>query len=608
MVSNKQDSQAPTDDAVIGQAFLVSLGVIALLAVVGATAWFFFGSSTELIEVIEGDFELPEIRQTEQIDFPAVSFTDVTKLWGIDFQHTNGATGDKFLPETMGSGCAAFDYDSDGDIDLLFINSQAWSPGKEPPATMKLYRNDGGAFVDVTVDVGLDVSMYGMGVAVGDIDNDHDPDLFVTAVGKNRLFVQDEGRFVETEAGVSGGADWSTSCGFFDYDRDGLLDLFVCNYLQWSAEYDASQEFRLSGVGRAYGPPGSFEGTFPFLYHNEGGGKFRDVSAESGVQVKNRLRAVPAAKSLGMATVDIDQDGWVDVFVANDTVRNYLLRNKGDGTFEEVGGSAGIAFDSAGKARGAMGTDVDFLRENGQLAIGIGNFSNEASALYMKQSTQMLFLDEATSTGFGPPTRTELTFGLFFFDFDLDGLLDVFGANGHLESDIEKVQEQTYEQVPHLFWNRGAGMKSNEFAQVPAKVVGADFAAPIVGRAAVSADFDGDGDLDLVITQSGRAAKILRNDQTLGHHSLKVLPRGNGRTVSRDAVGAVVEAQVGDRTIRRQVTRTRSYLSQSPLTVVLGIGKAEAIDKLLVRWPDGTQKIVVGPFQHGQSLEIKQDE
>jgi hypothetical protein len=597
------------DDAIIGRAFVASLAVIGGIAVLGGGIWFFANSGDLTIETNVSALKLPEVRNAAKIDYPAVSFTDVTKDWGIDFVHVNGAKGGKLLPETMGSGCAAVDYDGDGDIDLLFVNSQSWEADESNTATMKLFRNDDGQFHDVTVEVGLNVSLSGMGVAVGDIENDGDLDIFISAVGTNRLFVQQDGKFVDTTkaAGVAGDGGWSTSCGFLDYDRDGLLDLFVCNYVEWSQKLDSGQKFRLAGVGRAYGPPSAFVGTFPILYHNEGNGTFRDVSAEAGVQVKNTSRGVPVAKSLGIATVDIDQDGWIDILVANDTVRNFLFHNQKDGTFREVGTEAGIAFNSAGKARGAMGIDGDYVRDNGQLAVGIGNYSNESSALYVKQSSQLLFLDEATSTGFGPPTRLALTFGLFFFDVDLDGRLDIFGANGHLENEIEKVQEsQKYAQEPHLFWNRGPGKGSNEFVKVPASVTGKAFADPVVGRGAVSADLDGDGDLDLVITQCGRRAKVLRNDQELGRNWVRVRAIGNGTSSNRDAIGATLEAHVNDRVIRRVISRTRSYLSQSEATVTIGIGESKQIERLKIVWPDGTTQEHAEPIEAGTTLTLEQ--
>lgn len=600
------------DDAVIGRAFVMSMAVFGVIAVIAASLWFFLRRPEEVEVAGERKLELPEVRESAQIDFPDVSFTEVSEEWGIRFVHENGAAGGKLLPETMGSGCAALDYDSDGDLDLFFVNSQRWTAEADgdKSATLHLYRNDGAVFTDVTADVGLDVSLYGMGVAVGDVENDGDLDLFITAVGANRLFLQEEGRFRDaTEAaGVAGDpATWSSSCGFFDYDRDGLLDLIVCNYVEWSPEFDLAQGFRLAGGERAYGPPKAFGGTFPYLYRNQGDGTFQDVTAKAGLHVKNVSTGVPVAKSLGVVTVDIDRDGWMDVLIANDTVRNFLFHNQRDGTFVEKGMEAGMAFDSNGRARGAMGIDVDFVRDNGELAIGIGNFSNESSALYVKQANQLLFLDEAMACGFGPPTRLELTFGLFFFDFDLDGRLDIFGANGHLENEIQKVQaSQTYEQRPHLFWNRGGGTGSNEFVRVPTEVSGADFSTPIVGRGAVPADLDGDGDLDLVITQSGRPVRVLRNDQQLGNQWVQLRLEGNGTTSNRDAIGATIEAQVGERTLRRAVSRTRSYLSQSPAWITLGLGSATQVDRLTITWPDGSQQQFDGPIAGGESRVVRQ--
>lgn len=587
----------PADDAVIGRAFRWSLAVIVVLALGGAGIAYVVLRPPPAPPVKQTVLELPKLRVRPEAEPPTVAFTDVTRAAGIDFVHTNGAYGEKLLPETMGSGCAFFDFDGDGHPDLLLVNSNYWpwrKPAGKPQPTMALYRNDGkGNFIDVTAGSGLDVSFYGMGVAVGDYDNDGKVDVFITAVGVNHLFKNlGNGKFKEVtaEAGVAGvPGQWSTGAAFFDYDNDGRLDLFVCNYVHWSREVDLKQNFQLVGGGRAYGPPTSFEGALCYLYHNDGNGKFSDVSATAGIQVRNPATGVPAGKSLGVAPVDLDGDGWIDLVVSNDTVQNFVFHNRGNGTFQEIGVDSGLAFDTAGKARGAMGIDsARFRNERSDRSLGfaIGNFSTEMTALYVSsERVPLLFSDEAISTGLGPPTRLSLTFGLFFFDYDLDGRLDLMTANGHLEEEIQKVQSsQRYEQPPHLFWNCGPGEKS-EFVLVADAKCGADFVRPMVGRGSAFADIDGDGDLDVLITGPGRAPRLLRNDQKLGHHWLRL--KLVGKHCNRDAIGAWIEVTRGKEVLRRQVMPTKSYLSQSELPVTIGLGKSGKVDRVRIRWPDG---------------------
>jgi hypothetical protein len=531
-----------------------------------------------------------------QDEVPTVKFTDITTQAGITFSHVNGVYGDKLLPETMGGGVAFFDYDNDGQQDLLFINSTYW-PGRVPPGkplpTMVLYHNDGhGRFSDVTAGSGLDVSFYGMGVAVGDYDNDGLPDVFITAVGGNHLFHNEgHGKFrdVTSEAGVGGQPNgWSTGGAFIDYDNDGKLDLFVCNYIQWSLAIDREKSYRLPKIGRAYGPPRNFTGTFPSLFHNDGHGHFTDVSAKAGIQIKDPATGLPMAKSLAVAPVDVDNDGWIDLVVANDTVPNFLFHNEHNGTFKEIGAQSGVAYDAYGLIRGAMGIDSARFRNDDTLGIAIGNYANEMNALYVAQRDSLLFADEATKAGVGPASQKLLKFGLFFFDYDLDGRLDVLTANGHLEPEINRVQaDQQYRQPAQLFWNRGEG-KNKGFVAVGADKAGPELFKPIVGRGSAFADIDGDGDLDVVLTQVGGPPLLLRNDQHLGHHWIRL--KLVGTKSNRDAIGAWIKVRVGARTISRQVMPTRSYLSQSELPVTIGLGDATKVDALEIDWPGGARQ------------------
>ena len=543
-----------------------------------------------------------------QAEIPVAKFTDITAAAGISFLHNNGAYGEKLLPETMGGGVAFFDFDNDGDQDLLFINSTWWPwmvPAGKAPTTLALYRNDGhGHFDDVTAGSGLDVALYGMGVAVGDYDNDGLPDVFVTAVGGNHLFHNEgNGKFadVTASAGVGGApTEWSTSAAWIDYDNDGRLDLFVCNYVRWTRELDLQANNTTPGIGRAYLPPMNFQGTFPYLYHNEGNGKFTDVSRASGVQVTNPATGLPMAKSLALAPVDIDNDGWIDLVVANDTVPNFLFSNQRDGTFKELGARAGVAFDAYGVARGAMGIDSARFRNDDTLGIAIGNFANEPNALYVAQRDSLIFADEAVTEGMGPASRSLLKFGLFFFDYDLDGRLDVLTANGHIEEEIQKIHSsQSYRQPAQLFWNRGASQGMG-FVLVPPEKCGSDIFKPIVGRGSAFADIDGDGDLDVVMTQINGPPLLLRNDQQLHHHWLRL--KLIGSRSNRDAIGAWIKVRVGSQTLSRQVMPTRSYLSQSELPVTIGLGNADHIDAVEILWPGGAAQKIEPPRLDGLTI------
>jgi hypothetical protein len=600
------------DDAMIGTAFrwsAASLVVIALIT--GAVVWW-LKRPTPSPAVTDRPLTLPTARDLPAVEPPSIPFTDITSEAGIDFAHENGAYGDKLLPETMGGGCAFLDFDNDGDQDVLLVNSQRWPWDKrpaKPPATLALYRNNGkGHFENVTSAVGLDVSLYGMGVAVGDYDGDGFVDLFISALGPNRLFRNAAGKqFVDVtaEAGVAGAeAAWSTACGWFDYDNDRDLDLFVGNYLVWSKDNDLAQNFQLIGGGRAYGRPQQFEGTMPYLYRNNGDGRFTDVSRDAGINITNADTGVAVAKALGLAFADFDGDGWLDVVVANDTVRNFLFHNQQNGTFKEVGQLAGVAYDVNGLARGAMGIDIAHFRNDEDVGIAIGNFANEMSALYVSRGGSLRFKDDAVANGLGPATRLELKFGVFFFDADLDGRLDYLQANGHLEEDIEKVQQsQRYRQPPQLFWN--CGPQPTEFLLLGEQKCGSDFVRPMVGRGAAYADIDDDGDLDVLLTAVGDRPRLLRNDQKLGHHWLRVKLAGGGK--NPDAIGAVVEVIQDNSIQRRIISPTRSYLSQCELPATFGLGGSTTVKRLVVHWPSGKTSTRENVPAH-QLLVIKEDQ
>ena len=606
----------PQDDAVIGRALRISMLVIVGLVMLGGIIFWLVQRETEgpgrelSVEAPERDTQ-PEASVLP----PSVSFVGIGAESGVQFVHHNGAEGERFLPETMGGGAAFLDYDADGDQDLLLVDSDRWPGGTAPRGQSRLYENDGtGSFRDVTAEVGLSGErFYGTGVAAGDIDNDGFPDLFVAAVGENRFYrnrpaASGSGsarRFEEAtrDVGLAGEQDaWSTSAGFFDYDRDGDLDLFVCNYVRWSKEIDLGVNYTIAGIGRAYGPPVNYGGSFPYLYRNDGG-RFVDVSEAAGLHVVNAATGEPVAKSLGLAFLDVEGDGFLDVVVANDTVRNFFLRNTGDGRFEEQGEVSGLAYGRSGDATGAMGIDVAHFRNNEELAVGIGNFANEMTSLYVSQGDPMLYADQAIAEGIGAPSRRVLSFGVFFVDYDLDGRLDFLQVNGHLEEEIGKVEAgQTYRQPAQLFWNAGP-----EGARTFLEVEGTGaLGESIVGRAATFADIDSDGDLDFLLAQTGGPARLIRNDQELGHHWLRIVLRGNGSSSNRDAIGAWVELTAGGVTQRRQVMPSRSYQSQVELPLTFGLGTSDVVESLRVVWPDGREQSLT-PDTVDRVLRIEQE-
>jgi len=607
---HETDDFVPEDDAVIGRALRRS--AIALVVILGAVlAVVLLKGSDETQETVHdkdaGSIE--DFAANAEQEAPRVLFTDVSLASGIDFEHEDGAQGDKLLPETMGGGAAFLDYDGDGDQDLLFVNGANWpEDGGNAPGN-RLFENDGsGHFTDVSASSGLAGSSYGMGVAVGDYDGDGQVDVFTTGVGFNHLYRNEGGTFrdVTEAAGVAGEADqWTTSAGFFDADGDGDLDLFVCRYVTWSRAIDEQLAFTNNGIDRVYGSPKNYGGTHSSLYRNEGDGSFTDVSEEAGIPILNEATGVATGKALGVVFVDVDSDGDTDLMVANDTVQNFLFLNSGTGIFEEVGSRRGVGFNSDGNATGAMGIDVADYRDDGCLGICIGNFANEMSSLYVAPPGKTYFSDDAIGEGIGSPSRQKLSFGLFFFDYDLDGRLDLLQVNGHLEETIHEMQpSQEYLQTPQLFWNAGPNARSRY--RVVAEEETGDLGHKLAGRGSAYADVDQDGDLDVVVVQVGRRPLLLRNDQDLGHHWLRV--RLVGQAPNTAALGAWVELRSAGRTLRRLVSATKSYLSQSELPVTFGLGAEDSIESLRVIWPDGTLQEVPVPTSLDRELVVRRQE
>jgi enediyne biosynthesis protein E4 len=592
-VPNDPASSAPptSSDATVDPNVQIKFTIVfGLLALIPFVLFYFYGLETDKTAGGSSGTNL----------IPTVRFIDATESAGIRYSHVNGAAGEKLLPETMGGGCAFLDMDGDGDQDLLLVNSCPWPwSTNSAPMTHAIYANDGtGKFSDATPGSGLDFTSYGMGLATGDFDNDGRADLFLTGVNSaglpeaNRLLRNiGNGKFQDVTAasGIVSSNSWSTSAAFLDYDRDGDLDLFICNYVQWSRAIDLQVDYRLPEIGRAYGPPMSFAGTFPVLYRNEGQGRFTDVSASAGIQIKNKATSLPMAKSLGVSPVDLDNDGWIDLIVANDTVQNFAFHNNHNGTFTEMGGRSGLAYDQYGSTRGAMGIDTGRFQDDDTLAISIGNFANEMTAFYVAGRDPLFFSDQAINAGIGTPTRKLLTFGVFFFDYDLDGYLDLLTANGHIEPDIQKIHpEQSYAQPPQLFWNAARAGKEGAFTLVPHDQCGPDLYQPLVGRGSAYADIDNDGDLDAVITQLNGPVRLFRNDQNIGHNWVRV--KLVGSKSNRDAIGSWVRVRVGNNVFAQQVMPTRGYLSQSELPVTIGLGSATRIDDVQILWPDGTRQ------------------
>ena len=513
-------------------------------------------------------------------------YTDVTLQAGLgEFRHINGADGRWFMPETIGAGAAFLDYNRDGHIDIALVGGKTWDDSTG--FGIRLYRGDGvGYFTDATETAGLaSVSAYGMGLIAGDVDNDGDEDLYLTTLGRNVYLINDGGRFRDAtiESGLHGPPEWNVAAIFLDANRDGWLDLYVTGYVNWTRETDLF--CTPDGVQKRYCTPEHYEGTRARLYLNQGDGRFNANTSESG--------AVGLGKTLGVVAVDVNQDQWPDIALANDTDPDQLLLNRGDGTFDDIGLLSGFALDIRGQARAGMGIDAGVVDSTGEATIVIGHFESQMNGVYRYSATGV-FEDRGPVSGIGSVSLPALTFGMVLFDADLDGDLDLLTANGHINPQAnERSEVSMYAQPMQLFVNDGNGYFAEEAASV-----GLD--APMVGRGLAVADVDSDGDLDVLLTENNGPVRLYRNDLDTGANWLRISLVGR-------SVDATITAWAGGYAQYRRVRAGHSFASQSERPATFGLGDLTQVDSVLVRWLSGVDSRLYA-VDANQTLIIREDQ
>lgn len=537
------------------------------LFVLGLVAYALYWYKTSKAEQQKSSITHPTVTQTTKTNQhkpPDVVFTEESEIRGVKYNHFSGATGNKWLPESMGAGIAIIDIENDGDLDLFLTNGTSWDGNNN--TSNQLFVNDGqGYFTEQSANRNINQTLYGTGVAVADVNQDGFQDIFVAAIGSNVLYLnQQDGTYKISDNSFNCEAsDWTTSAGFFDYDNDGDSDLLTLNYIQWSQELDNHVNYQIEGIGKAYGPPTNFPGTQVCLFENKDG-EFYDVSVASGF---NNNEVNGKSKALGLLFWDLNQDNWMDVIVANDTVANQVYINNTNATFSEKGGLLGLGFDASGKSTGAMGIDAAHHHNDEQIAIVMGNFGSEATSYYVSKSDSF-FTDDSMVSGIGSPSRAVVTFGVFFFDYDLDGRQDYFQTNGHVENLIQQVESSvTYKQHNQLFWNCG-----NSCAPYFQLVTGAGdlLSEPLVGRSAAYADFDKDGDLDIVVSQVDGPVKVYMNQQKTNNNwlTLNLTAKDN-----RSLIGSKVKVNSDQGKQQFVYSQTKSYQTQVQPWITIGLGE-----------------------------------
>ncbi|WP_373652384.1 CRTAC1 family protein [Schlesneria sp. DSM 10557] len=582
------DRTGDTDDRIIDGGIRWSIAILLIILSVSYTVSR-IGSSKSSAPIASARLPTYPPRTTfpPKPVVPQILLTDITQAAGIDFIHDRGARGEWRLPEAMGGGCVVFDYDLDGHQDILLIHAN----DQVPSSSIKLYRNDGtGSFSDVTVEAGLAASLVGMGGTAADFDNDGWPDILITSLGPNRLFHNRGGTFREvTDAtGIAGDARvWSMGSCWVDYDRDGDLDLFIGNYLNWSAELDRGLNCCWDGATRSYCDPDLFAGVQPYFYENLGDGTFNDTTAAVGVVVKNRDTGQPVPKTLAVVACDLNDDGWTDLAVTGDAGQNLAYINTTQGGFQETSTELGMAYDRYGMATRSFGIDCAVLSDDQAIAIGMGRAGNLPDSLYVRSKEDKVFTDQSLPAGIATVSRPFLTFGICFVDMDLDGNLDVVLNNGQIQENFDTLQQsQSWRQTPLLFWQSRSDPP--EFVPLTSADCGEEFCQPISGRGVAYADFDGDGDLDLLMTTVGGSPRLFRNDQQLKRNWIGLVL--HARTANRDALETRLELKIGTRVLTRTIRPVGGYLSQHQTSLVVGLGEFKVADGLTIRWPDGSQE------------------